>query len=96
MPSQLQRVVPSRDPGGCGSLLEAGISPYTSRLAHNSIRRWARYCNRSTACLVSEHQAEYPPADAPELTADDVRDDIPNARAVVDLCERVLDQMSPF
>jgi len=42
------------------------------------------------------HQAEYPPADAPELTADDVREDIPKARAVVDLSERVLDQMSPF
>jgi hypothetical protein len=40
--------------------------------------------------------AEYPPADATELTADDGRDDIPNARAVVDLCERVLDLMSPF
>jgi hypothetical protein len=31
-----------------------------------------------------------------ELTADDVREDIPKARAVVDLSERVLDQMSPF
>ena len=42
------------------------------------------------------HDAEYPPSDAPELTADDVREDIPKASAIVDLAEQVLDQMSPF
>jgi hypothetical protein len=42
------------------------------------------------------HDAEYPPADAPELTPDDVRDDIGNAEAIIDLAARVLDQMSPF
>ncbi len=42
------------------------------------------------------HDAEYPPTDAPELTADDIREDIPKAAAIVDLGERVLDQMSPF
>jgi hypothetical protein len=30
------------------------------------------------------------------LTAEDVREDIPKATAVVDLAERVLDEMSPF
>lgn len=42
------------------------------------------------------HDAEYPPADAPGLTPEDVWEDIPKATAVVDLAERILDQMSPF
>lgn len=42
------------------------------------------------------NDVEYPPADAPEVTGDDVNDDIPKAAALVDLGERVLDQMSPF
>lgn len=42
------------------------------------------------------HDTEYPPTNAPELTADDVREDIPKATAIVSLSERVLDQMSPF
>lgn len=42
------------------------------------------------------HDAEYPPANAPELTTDDVRGDLGNAQAIVDLAVRVLDQMAPF
>lgn len=42
------------------------------------------------------HDAEYPPADAPELTADDVREDRPKAVELIDLARRVLDEMSPF
>jgi hypothetical protein len=42
------------------------------------------------------HDAEYPPTHAPELSADDVREDIPKATAIVDLCDRVLDEISPF
>jgi HEPN domain len=42
------------------------------------------------------HDAEYPPADAPELTPEDVRDDLGDARAMLDLAARVLDEMSPF
>ena len=42
------------------------------------------------------HDAEYPPTDSPEVTAEDVREDIPKATAIVDLAERVLDEMSPF
>jgi hypothetical protein len=42
------------------------------------------------------HDAEYPPTRAPELTADDVREDIPKAAEIINLSERVLDQMSPF
>lgn len=41
-------------------------------------------------------QAEYPPSDAPELTAEDVTDDVPKVQALLVLAERVLDQMSPF
>lgn len=42
------------------------------------------------------HDAEYPPANAPELTADDVRGDLGNAEAIVDLAVRVLGQTAPF
>jgi hypothetical protein len=40
--------------------------------------------------------AEYPPTDAPELTTSDVQDDIPKVHAILDVAERVLDDMSPF
>jgi hypothetical protein len=42
------------------------------------------------------NDAEYPPSSAPALTADDVQEDTPKAPAIIDLAERVLDQMSPF
>jgi hypothetical protein len=42
------------------------------------------------------HDVEYPPTDAPQMTADDVREDAVKAAAIVDISERVLDQMSPF
>ena len=42
------------------------------------------------------HDAESPPSHAPQLTTDDVHEDIPKADAVVDLAQRILDQMSPF
>lgn len=42
------------------------------------------------------HDAEYPPSDAPALTAVDVREDIPKATSIIELGQRVLDQMSPF
>jgi len=42
------------------------------------------------------YDAEYPPGNTPALTPDDVREDIPKAAAIIDLGQRVLDQMSPF
>jgi len=42
------------------------------------------------------HDAEYPAAGSPQVGADDVREDAAKAAAIVDLAERVLDQMSPF
>lgn len=42
------------------------------------------------------NEAEYPPADAPELTPDDVQEDQGKAEQIVDLADRLLDQMSPF
>jgi hypothetical protein len=42
------------------------------------------------------HEVEYPRSDAPEMTREDVREDIPKARAIVDLAARVLDEMSAF
>jgi hypothetical protein len=39
---------------------------------------------------------EYPSADAPQISADDVREDAAKASAIVDLSERVFDQMSPL
>jgi hypothetical protein len=40
--------------------------------------------------------AEYPQVDAPELSAADVREDVPKGQAILDLAVRVLDGMSPF
>jgi hypothetical protein len=40
--------------------------------------------------------AEYPPTDAPELTPDDVREDLEKAIAIVDMAARVLDEMAPY
>lgn len=42
------------------------------------------------------HQAEYPDADTPELVPEDIRDDLPKIAAIVDIAERVLDQMSVY
>jgi hypothetical protein len=42
------------------------------------------------------HDVEYPPTDAPQISAEDVREDAAKAAAIIDLSERVLDQMSPF
>jgi hypothetical protein len=42
------------------------------------------------------HDAEYPPVSAPTLTSADVCEDIPRATEIVELSERVLDQMSPY
>jgi hypothetical protein len=42
------------------------------------------------------HDAEYPPADSPTLTSADIREDIPKAANIIDLAQRLLDQMSPF
>jgi len=42
------------------------------------------------------NDVEYPPTDAPEIAADDVRDEVPKVEAIVQLSERIVDQMSPF
>jgi hypothetical protein len=41
------------------------------------------------------HDAEYPPAESPTLGPADIREDIPKAADIVDLAQRVLDEMSP-
>lgn len=40
--------------------------------------------------------AEYPRGDVPDLTPEDVTDDVARAEAIIAVAERVLDQMSPF
>ena len=42
------------------------------------------------------NDAEYPPVDAPELTADDVRADQAAAAEFIEIAVRVLGEMSPF
>jgi hypothetical protein len=42
------------------------------------------------------NQAEYPSADSPSVTADDVVRDLPKVQAIVDTIAKVLNQMSPF
>lgn len=56
---------------------------------------WGRSCGPSTGGAAS-HDADYPPGNTPALTQDDVREDIPKAAAIIDIGQRVLDQMSPF
>jgi hypothetical protein len=42
------------------------------------------------------HDVEYLPTAAPQIDADDVREDAAKADAIVALSERLLDEMSPF
>lgn len=42
------------------------------------------------------HIAEYPRLDSPELRADDIRDDVPKIRVIVEIAERVLESMSVY
>lgn len=42
------------------------------------------------------NDAEYPPTDAPEISAGDVQEDQAAAAEFIDIATRVLDEMSPF
>lgn len=42
------------------------------------------------------HDVECPPAGAPELRPEDVTEDVPKVTALLDLAQRVLDEMPPF
>ena len=42
------------------------------------------------------HDVEYPPAGAPELRPEDVTEDVPKVTALLDLAQRVPDEMPPF
>ena len=42
------------------------------------------------------NQAEYPAADQPTFTVDEVERDVPKVEAIVDLAVKVIDQMSPY
>jgi hypothetical protein len=42
------------------------------------------------------NQAEYPAADSPGLSAEDVERDLPKVQAIIETVVKVLDQMSPF
>jgi hypothetical protein len=44
----------------------------------------------------TRNRSEYPSFTTPEVTADNVTADTPAAKAIVEVCQGVLDQMSPF
>ena len=44
----------------------------------------------------TRNRSEYPSFTTPEVTADNVTADLATARGIVDTCEGVLDEMSPF
>jgi hypothetical protein len=44
----------------------------------------------------TRNRSEYPSFTTPEVTADNVGADLLSARGIVDTCEGVLDEMSPF
>lgn len=41
-------------------------------------------------------RSEYPTFTSPDVTSDDVRDDLPIATTIVEVCADALDKMSPF
>jgi hypothetical protein len=44
----------------------------------------------------TRNRSEYPSFTTPEVTADSVTGDLPAATAIVETCQNVLDEMSPF
>lgn len=42
------------------------------------------------------NDSEYPTGNAPSVTADDVREDIPKVDEIIEMGKRVIDQMDPF
>jgi hypothetical protein len=44
----------------------------------------------------TRNRSEYPSFTTPDVTPDNVRADLPFAASIVEVCEEVLDQMSPF
>ena len=44
----------------------------------------------------TRNEIEYPSSERPEVSASDLRDELVICRAIVELAERVLDEMSPF
>ncbi|MFE9421519.1 hypothetical protein ACFYNO_01000 [Kitasatospora sp. NPDC006697] len=42
------------------------------------------------------NQAEYADLEAPRIEAQDVTNDVPKVQAIIELAQRVLDEMSPF
>jgi hypothetical protein len=81
-----------------------GLRP-TSRGGHmrcsrqcrlSSTRRWAKFCAPFDRLRRQRNKAEYPPQDAPSLTAEDVIRDIAKVEDILDIAVRVIDQMGPF
>ena len=62
--------------------LKAQIDPPLGRIlvTYNRLRR-------------SRHDSEYPPVSEPELTADDVRQDLDKAKEIVKVSEKLMDQL---
>ncbi len=62
--------------------LKAQIDPPLGRIlvTYNRLRR-------------SRHNSEYPPVSEPELTADDVRQDLDKAKEIVEVSEKLMDQL---
>jgi hypothetical protein len=44
----------------------------------------------------TRNRSEYPSFTTPDLTPDNIRADLPVAASIVEVCEGMLDQMSPF
>ena len=44
----------------------------------------------------TRNRSEYPSFTTPDVTPDNVRSDLPVAASIVEVCEGVLDQMSPY
>jgi hypothetical protein len=83
---QAQGLRPTRD-GGHVAVIDAARAQMIPPLA--GILRPMHRMRRT------RHDAEYPSATT-DLTADNVDADLPNARQIVDMADRLLDQMTRF
>lgn len=106
---ELQRVAPSREQAvkllELAAILENQGLRATSRGGHICIQEAVRAQLDPPLGQVlrpfgrmrrTRNEAEYPASDSPGLEPDDVHEDLERVEAMINLAEKVLDQMSPF
>jgi len=75
------------------SIYDAARMALTAVLENEGLRPTSRPFDRMRR---TRNRSEYPSFTTPDVTPDNVRADLPVAASIVEICEGVLDQMSPF